>query len=252
MANPEFTPPFSAMSTIAPANLPSASDALPTTTDRLNDRLAEAAFYAVLRRLMPVLRHDVAGSMQPVRMLLMVLERRMQVPEPDLQAIAKNITSVSSLTKQATADCISALEWISSSRDICVSLRSSVDEAIKLLALELSVTALKLVNGITDDSATAPQSFLHSVFMGALLAFCDQRDVSGTLQVTFEAAKDSHHSSQLHLQMLPDDAGKSPASLDIVRKYRLIDWLDVQAMARFLGVRMEQGDGWLKLDLPKD
>ncbi len=243
--------PLKIMSTISANPLPSLSGASPTTPDSLNDRLAEAANYAVLRRLMPVLRHDVAGAMQPVRMLLMVLERRLQAPEPDLAAITKNVTSVSALTKQATAECIGALEWIGSSHDARVSLRSGVDEAIKLLAMELSANGLELVNGIADDAATAPQSFLRSVLMGAVLAFCDQRRQGNTLKVTYTAA-DSHQSGQLRLEMLPDDAGKSPESLDIVRKYRLIDWPDVQAMATSFKVKLERGDGWLTLGLPKD
>ena len=240
------------MSTSDSANLPSASIAASSSRECLNDRLAEAAYYAVLRRLMPVLRHDVAGAMQPVRMLMMVLERRVHAPEPDMQAITKNVVSVGALTKQATADCINALEWIGSSQDADVSLRSSVDEAIKLLAMELSAHALVLVNGISDDTASAPQSFLRSVFMGALLAFCDQRAAGGTLQVTFEAATDSQRAHRLELRLLSVEAGKPPAFQDHVRKYRLIDWPDVQAMARSFGVTVTQGDGWLTLDLPKD
>lgn len=182
---------------------------------------------------------------------LMVLERRVQAPEPDLQAITKNVTSASSLTKQATTDCINALEWIGSSDDRDVSLRSSVDEAIKLLALELSANGLELINGIENDSATAPQSFLRSVFMGALLAFCDQRSAGTALQVTFEAATHSHPGGRLQLRMLLDDIQKSPASLDIVRKYRMIGWADVQAMAKSFSVKLERGEGWLTLELPK-
>ena len=240
------------MSTLDLANVPSESIAGPSSPAGLNDRLAEAACYAVLRRLMPVLRHDVAGTMQPVRMLMMVLERRVHAPEPDMQAITKNVVSVSALTKQATADCINALEWIGSSQDAHVSLRSSVDEAIKLLAMELSAHALVLDNGISDDTATAPQSFLRTVFMGALLAFCDQRAAGGTLQVTFEAATDGHCAHRLRLQMMPGEAGKPQAIQDIVRKYRLMDWPDVQAMARPFGATVTQGNDWLTLDLPKD
>lgn len=227
------------------------SDAASTTLDSLNDRLAEAARYAVLNRLMPVLQHDVAGSMQPARMLLMVLERRVQSAHPDMEAIAKTVMSISTLTKQATVDCMGALGWIASNKDIHVSLRSSVDEAIKLLAMESSVNALALVNGITDDSATAPQNFLRSVFIGALLAFCDQHVAGGTLQVTFKAATaDSQQPGQLQLRMLPGDTGKSPASLDVMHKYRLIGWPDVEAMATSCGAQMARGDGWLTLDLP--
>lgn len=240
------------MSTVNPVDLPRASAGASMSPDDLDDRLAEAARYAVLNRLMPVLRHDVAGALQPIRTLLLVLERRVQRAEPDLEAIAKTVASVSTLTKQATINCMSALGWMASPEDVHVSLRSSVDEATQLLALELSVNSLSLVNGIADDSATAPQSFLRSVLMGALLAFCDQCVAGGTLHVTFDAAAaDSPQPDRLQLRMLPVEVEKSPALLERVRKYRTIGWPDVAAMAQACGVQMARGDGWLTLDLPK-
>lgn len=119
------------MSTTTPGYLPPASYAAPMTLEGLNDWRADAARYTVFNRMMPALRHDVAGSMQPVRMLFMVLERRLQIADPDLEAIAKNVTSISTLTKQASVDVMSALSWTASGEDVRVSLRSSVDEAIK-------------------------------------------------------------------------------------------------------------------------
>jgi len=235
-----------------PENLTPAGHALPTPSDNLHDRLAEAARYAVLRRVFPVLRHDVAGSLQPVRMLLMVLERRVQKTNPDLAAITKSVTSLGALTIQAAADCMNALGWLDSSQDPQVGLRHGVDEAGKLLALELSANPLTLVNGVEDDAITAPQSFFRSVFMGALLAFCDQHVASASLLVTFQrAAADSPHAGQFHLRLLPTDAGQSPPLPDEVRGPRKIVWPDVQAMARSCGVRMARGDGWLTLDLPR-
>ena len=240
------------MSTVNPSDLPPASAAASISPDGLADRLAEAARYAVLNRLMPVLRHDVAGALQPIRTLLLVLERRVQRAEPDLEAIAKTVESVSALTKQATVDCMSAWGWMASTEDVHVSLRSSVDEATQLLALELSVNSLSLVNGIADDSATAPQSFLRSVLMGALLAFCDQCVAGGTLQVTFDAATaDTQQPGRLQLRMLPGEVEKSPSSVEGGRKYRTIGWPDVAAMAQACGTQMARGDAWLTLDLPK-
>ena len=244
--------PSSPASPASPENSSLSGDAAPTSLDSVNDRLAEAARYAVLGRVLPGLRHDVASSMQPVRMLLMVLERRVQNPAPDLAAIIKNVMSLSALTKQAAADCMAVLGWTDSSENFRVSLRVGVDQAARLLALELSENALALVNGVADDSATAPESFFRSVFIGALLAFCDQHAAGGALEVRFEdAAADSDFGGRLQLQLLPSDAVKSPASPDGVRKPRMIGWADVQAMAMSCGVKMAQGDGWLTLDLPR-
>ena len=219
---------------------------------RLDHRFVEAARYAVLSRLLPVLRHDVAGAMQAPRMLLMVMEKRLQAADPDLQAIQENVRSVSTLTKQATASSMTALSWIASSDNTCVDLRSSIDETIALLAMELSMNGLTLANSIEDDAAIAPQSFLRSVFTAALLAFCDQHVGGGTLQVTFRAAAaDAQLSGQLHLQLTAAHTGQAPASPELFRKSRLIEWSDVQAIAQSMGATMARGDGWLTVDVPK-
>ena len=225
-------------------------------TSDLQERLAEAASYAVLRRIAPVLRHDVAGFMQPVGMLMMVLQRRIQMPEPDLQAITKNVASVSALTKEATVGCMNAMGWMASRDDSGVSLRHSVDEAAKLLSIELSASGLEITNAVSDDALTVPQSFFRGVLMGALLAFCDQRTPGSILRVSVEAGAESGSGDdvRLMLHMLPGDAAASAASAASPatdRKPRSIDWHDVEAMARSFGARMSRGEGWLGLDLPR-
>lgn len=237
---------------MAPQSSLPADDAVPAAPG-INERWAEAARHAVLGRVLPGLQHDVAGAMHPLLMTLTVLERRLQKPEPDLAAIAKSVLSLSALVKKATADCIAALAWADSSPDPRVSLRDGVDQAARLLVLELSENALTVVNGVADGPVTAAQTVMRSVFIGSLLAFCDQHAAGGALEVTFhEAAADSPHAGRLQLRLLPGGALKSPACPDEARKPpRLIGWPDVQAMAASCGVQMAQGDGWLTLDLPR-
>ena len=240
------------MSTLTTGELAQEADAPLAASDRLQQRLAEAANYAVLRRVAPVLRHDVAGFMQPVGMLMVVLQRRVQMPEPDLQAIAKNVASVSSLTKEATAACMNAMGWMASRDDTGLSLRSSVDAAAKLLAMELSSGGLEISNAVSDNAATVPESFFRSVLMGALLAFCDQRTAGSTLQVSVEAGPANDPAvSRLMLRMLPGGVATLSAPADPVRKSRNIDWQDVEAMAGSFGVSLSRGEGWLGLDLPQ-
>jgi len=226
-----------------------------TRSDLVPDRLAEAAFYAVLRRVAPVLRHDVAGFMQPVGMLMMVLQRRVQMPKPDLQMIAKNVASVSALAKEATAGCMNAMGWIAAREDAAVSLRSSVIEVAKLLAMELSAQGLDINNTIPSDAVAVPQSFFRSVLVGAVLAFCDQRMAGSTLQVSLDVeAGDNTAAHRLMLRMLPGDSPDAPGLTDssaMGLASRRIDWADVEAMAGTFGVAMERGDGYLTLGLPK-
>ena len=215
-------------------------------------RLAEAASYAVLRRVAPVLQHNVAGFMQPVSMLTTILQRRVQMAQPDMQLIAQNLASISAQAKEATSHCMSSVGWMVPSSDTPVSLRSGVNEAGQLLELEFSETALQLINDISDGNAVVSQSFLRSLVMGTLLAFCDQRSAGYTLQVTLEAGTGQGGATdRLLLRMLPGDPFKSPASTDTDRKPRPIDWPDVKAMADAFNVTMERGEGWLMLGLPK-
>ena len=241
------------MSTLTTADSTDVQTAASVASYHLQDRLAEAACYAVLRRIAPVLRHDVAGLMQPVGMLMMVLQRRVQMPEPDLPAIVKNVASVSIMTKEATTGCMNAMGWMASRDDTGVSLRSSVDEAAKLLAMELSACGLGIANGISDDAPAVPQSFFRNVLVGALLAFCDQRTPGGTLQATLEVEDGNSHgvATRLMLRMLHDQATRLPESPASERKSRGIDWADVEAMARSFGASMSRGEGWLSLDLPQ-
>ncbi len=241
------------MPTTNPPHFRTAVHAATLSAASLNDRLAEAAHYAVLNRLMPVLRHEVAGAMQPARMLLMVLEKRLQTTDPDLQAIAKNVTSVNKVFKEASTSCLSALGWVAASEDIQMGLRSFVDQSAALLAMELFSNSLTLTNGIEDDSATASLAFLRSVFIAALLAFCDQHVDGGTLEVTLIPAARANavpEQMQLHVRMLPNDGARPAAMLEAVPKYRMISWADVGALALSGGVPLAQGDGWMTLGLP--
>ena len=224
---------------------------LERSANHLADRLAEAARHAVLERLMPILRHDVAGAMQAPRMMLMVMQKRLQAPEPDLQAIAQNVATVGALTQQATLSCMAALAWIAPGEDINIGLRSGVDKAATWLGIELSSSAMVLVNGIEDEAVTAPQTFFRSIFLGALLAFCDHHAEGGSLRVTFSSADTaSGPGGQMQLRLLACATGKMPVMLDAAPKSRPIGWSDVQAMAQSSGVQMARGDGWLTLELP--
>ena len=217
----------------------------------LQQRLAEAAHYAVLCRIAPLLRHDVAGLMQPVGMLLMVLQRRIQMTTPDVEAISKNLASVSALTKEATTGCMNAIGWLVSGEDLPVSLRSGVNKAAKLLETEFAAAALEIINGISDEQVTVPQTFLRSVLMGALLAFCDQGTVGNTLQITLESGTGNSDTRGLLLRMLPGDSASSPASTEINRQSRAIGWPDVEALAGSFNVTMARGEDWLMLSLPE-
>jgi hypothetical protein len=206
------------------------------------DQRSEAAAYAILCRVGPVLRHDVAGLMQPVRMLVTVLERRTNKPEVDLAATAESISTISLLTKQASVGCMSAFEWIAPPSNASMNLRVGVDELKKLLALELSASALTLENAILYESLDVPQSFVRFVLIGALLAFSDSQRVPGTLRIAIEG-------SVLLLSLEPKQ-GDVLSATHFDSHQRRIEFADAESLAMSFGLTTERGEGCFRIELP--
>ena len=218
-----------------------AASAPPATADFLQQRLAEAASYAVLRRIAPALRHDVAGFMQPVGMLVMVLQRRVQTPEPDLQAIGKTLTSVTALAKEATTGCMNAMDWMASREDTRVSLCAGADEVVRLLALEMSGRGLSASHDIKESQTRVPRRFFRRVLAGAMLAWCDQNPGAGVLRISGSC---DANEAELSLQF---EADGTALAADAVSPQRPIGWDDVEALARACGATLSRETGRLHL-----
>lgn len=203
--------------------------------------LAEAARFAVLSRVAPMLRHDMAGALQPLGMVAMVMQRRVQVPEPDLSAIAKNAASIFSLTKEAAAGCIDAISWLAPREDPSVSLRCGVEDVLKVLLVELSGCGLEAVNDVPENAPGAPQGYFRTVLAGALLAICDEGTGGGRLHIGTHADQ-----TRLVLRLVAVETSVQTAGT----RPRCIEWRDVQAIAASLGTTLERSEDGVTLGLP--
>ena len=63
---------------------------------------AEAARYALTRRLLPVLRHHMVVHLQPIGMIYEVLERKLSVDTPDLSAVREGLGKINHLARSAS------------------------------------------------------------------------------------------------------------------------------------------------------
>lgn len=216
---------------------------------------AESACYTVLRRVAPVLRHEVAGLMQPVRLLVTVLERRLAVPDFNLNAAQENIASIGQLTKQAVAGYNNAIAWLSMDDNIQIDLSTGIDELIKILAFELDSAMLGVLNEIPKNMLSVSQRFLRTLLAGIVLAFCDERKDHCRLRIVF--IQDSHDQDQdlLHAGVLflsteleaKIDSGIKENSIEPDRR---VDWDDVGALAQLSNLTLCRGPGWLYIKIP--
>lgn len=190
-------------------------------------RQAEGARYALLRRLAPGIRHDMAGALQPISMVAAILEKRLQKPAVDLVALAKNVHAVNSLTREASLACMHLMDWLSPKIDEFTPVHTGIAEAIALVTTDLSFKGFTLVNqtDAVDGAVAVRVSVLHGLFMAALLAITDSH--SGPAQVLLDArAQSDKLVFSIALEPLDEAqmAGMPPG-------YRCLDWDDVQALA---------------------
>lgn len=219
---------------------------LETTTERL----AEAARYALLRRLAPAIRHDMAGALQPISMVAVLLEKRLQKPAPDLAVIGKNVHDINTLAREASSACMQLMTWLAPKQDAPVAIHEGVQEAIALVATELSFQGVNLVNDTASAAATLPVSVLRGLFMASLLALTDTHP--GPATVVLGAEVDAGHTvlSLTRTAAAATDEGNDE-SMAAPAAYRALDWDDVRALAAVSSAKLLLGSDRVELRFPR-
>jgi hypothetical protein len=198
----------------------------------LNERLAEAAHYALMRRLMPAIRHDIAGTLQPIGMMAAMLHKRMQAQAPDLDQLGKNSQALSHLSREAAATSQNLMTWLAPRDNNPVAVSAGIEESLSLISTELSFRGFSIANETADLQMQLPRAILRSVFTASLIALTDKFDGAARIVVTAVMAGNA-----ILLQIVLE-AGGSP---DLVMQgrmppYRVLGWDDVQALAGEQGV----------------
>lgn len=194
--------------------------------DDLTNRLAEAARYALLRRVVPAIRHNIAGALQPIGMMAAMLEKRVQKPDPDLAVLAQKSSAINILAREAVTECMDVMTWLAPEDDGSVFLNAGVANALSLVATDLSFRGFTLVNETGQVSSGLPRAVIRGVFMAGLLALTDAVLESSRVRVTAEVSGDD---ILLVISIIPDVPATPVTSL--VNTFRQIAWADVQALA---------------------
>lgn len=213
-------------------------------TPDLNERLAEAARYALMRRLMPAIRHHVAGTLQPIGMLSAMLERRLLAAAPDMLQLGKNAQALNALAREAAATSLNLMTWLAPRDNDPVAVGSALEEALGLIATELSLRGFSVVNDAAGVSAQLPKGMLRSVFTASLIALTDAAGHAGNVRV---AATEESGSVQLKISILAPTLGETAVTENRLPGYRALQWADVQALADAEGVQLQHGADSVRL-----
>jgi hypothetical protein len=207
----------------------------------LKERLAEAARYALLRRLAPAIRHNMAGSLQPIGMISAMLERRLQAAAPDFGKLGKNASDISELSRQAASACMNLMTWLAPRERDLVPLNSGLTEALQLLATELSFRGFTLVNETTDLDTQVNRGTLRSLAMASLIALTDA--TAGPARVVLSTQR-LEGQTMLRIELAATEDDMVPNSL---KAYRQLGWDDVQALADAEGIALLHADNRVEL-----
>lgn len=194
-------------------------------TNSLKNRSSEAALYALLRRLVPAIRHNMMGTLQPVSMMAAMLEKRLQASTPDLALLGKHCASLKDLSREASSTSTALMSWLQPQTNERVGLQAGIEDAVSLVSSELSFRGFTLVNQTAGVHMDVPQDLLRHVFLASLMALTDAAPCVGAVLLTAHAVDDA---LVLDIEMT---AVKGDAPLDGYQAYRALDWDDVQSLA---------------------
>ena len=198
-----------------------------------SDHQIEAARYALLRRLAPALRHNMAGGLQPVSMIAAMLEKRLQSASPDLAIIAKNAAAMNALSREAAASCMDLMTWLAPKDNAVVPAGDGIAEAIALITTDLSFRGFDVVNETTGAPATVARNALRNVLMAALITLTDTFEAPASVRLT------AQHEADAGFIVMDMELAKSESDIMTssgLPAYRALDWGDVEALAQADGV----------------
>lgn len=215
-------------------------------------RNAEATRYALLRRLAPAIRHQMAGSFQPVTMMAALLEKRAVAATPNLPTLAKTTGEVRAQVAVATRSNLDLLAWIAPDPKARVALGTGIQDALHLVATELSFRGFKIVNQTEGLATEVALHHVRGVFVASLLALTDAATLSANVLLT-AAREDQDLLVTMALKTVDTAAATTGPSDDFHlgwAAYRKLEWEDVAAIANADGVALKHTAMSAELQLP--
>ena len=206
---------------------------------------AEAARYALLRRLAPSMRHHLVMNLQPIGMIYEVMDRRLRAPEPDLGDIHNGAHKINGFARAALNSCLDVVSWLAPEEGAVTAVAEGVRECLSLLATSLTFRGY----AVRNDTGTMPgeigRSAMRNVMTAAIIHLTDETPPPAELLLSGEARPAA---LVLTLILRPTDGEKG---FSTGTPYRNLTWVDVQALAAAESVQLErEGSQCVRVVIP--
>ncbi|HVE52047.1 MAG TPA: hypothetical protein VNB23_01555 [Ramlibacter sp.] len=205
---------------------------------------AEAARYALLRRLAPSMRHHLVVNLQPIGMIYEVMERRLRAPQPDLRHVHDSASKINGFAKAALNSCLDVVSWLAPDDSATVAVDAAVRECAALLATSLGFRGYALRNEVGPLDGVVQRSGIRAALSGALVHATDHVDAPADLTLT-AAAEDAFVRVSVRVAPAGGERGMAGEA-----NYRKLSWSDLQALAAADGVQLSREGERIDLRLP--
>lgn len=198
---------------------------------------AEAARYALIRRLSPALKHHLVRYLQPIGMIYGVMDHRLSTPTPDLRTLHQDASNINRFAKAALAQCTDISSWLAPEESTLVPVGQGVLECLSLLAANLNFRGFQITNEVSGADYFLRRDALRCVLSAALLVITDELCEPANVTLSSEVHTDF---LTLTLQVEKSLHGHGEPFED---GYRKLLWSDINAIAEIEDVALSrEGD----------
>lgn len=197
---------------------------------------AEAARYALLRRLAPSMRHHLMVNLQPIGMLYEVIDRRLRSPQPDFPQMHASARKIHGFAHAALRSCLDVASWLAPEDDATTTAADGANECAGLLATGLSFRGYTLRNQVQPIEGQVRRSAVRNVLTATLVQRTD--DVPPPVELVL-SARATERVLAIELTIVPSQAEEGEPATPT---YRLLEWADVEALAAAEGVELSRPD----------
>jgi hypothetical protein len=211
-----------------------------------DDAAAEAARYALLRRLAPSMRHHLVVNLQPIGMIYEVMDRRLRAPAPDLANVHESAHKINGFARAALNSCLDVVSWLAPEDGATCTVEEGVRECAGLLATSLGFRGYVLRNNVEPPPGQVRRAALRTLLTAVLIQATDELQPPAELVLRAQAVNGG---VRLALALQP---GVGDGGFAAEAGYRLLEWSDVEALAAAEGVQVRRDDatGEVSLTLP--
>jgi hypothetical protein len=210
----------------------------------VNEAAAEAARYALLRRLAPAMRHHLVVPLQPIGMVYEIMERRMRAPEPNLAEIHDGAQKINGYAREALASCLDVITWIAPEQLVRITARQGLDECLLLVQTSFTFRGFSLRDELGEVPGEISRSAFRTVVTGALMFASDHHAPPAQIAISGEAQAGS---LALTLTIAP---GEGTAGFATTPNYRPLAWSDVEVLAASESSRVQRDCSRIRINLP--